>query len=330
VSVATWALDSERPAVVAAERPARDSADLTCLAVDVRDDRRRAVFLALDGDGNARAVIKVSRTPGGDDRASHEQRILSLLPPTDVTPRPLGTGRIGPLAWSAETALSGQPLRQMVSCPVNQAYAVLEQLGAWLSDVALRSAVNVDWRIAGSDDATIALRGRAAGLWPVLRGLRGVPGVLAHGDLASGHNVLVDRSGRPGVLDWETARQRGLPLLDLLPLLCWSLARCRGERGPQREAAFILELALGRSSDSDWLYAQVARYASRLALSPDTVGPLALLAWGHQASMRLVRDELLWAAGLPVRPWTSAAELVLDAWWNEIGTAWPGPMGPLS
>jgi len=115
MSGATWAPDSELPAVVAAERPARDSANLTCLAVDVRDDRRRAVFLALDGDGDARAVIKVSRSPGGDDRASHEQRILSLLPLTGVTPRPLGTGRMGPLAWSAESVLSGQPLRQMVS-----------------------------------------------------------------------------------------------------------------------------------------------------------------------------------------------------------------------
>ncbi|WP_139245673.1 phosphotransferase [Geodermatophilus amargosae] len=200
---------------------------------------------------------------------------------------------------------------------------VLGQLADWLGEVAVRTAATVDWAGIGHGDEVVALRGPATGLRPLLRGLTGVPSVLTHGDLASGHNVLVDGGGRPAVLDWETAREHGLPLLDLLPLLCSSLARNRVGGDLHREAAHVVDLATGRAPDSAWLLEQVARYARRLAIPRDEVGPLALLAWGHQASMRMVRDELLTAAGLPVTPWTSLGELVLDAWWQGVGRNWP-------
>jgi hypothetical protein len=46
--------------------------------------------------------------------------------------------------------------------------------------------------------------------------------------------------------------------------------------------------------------------------------------------MRLVRDELLHDTGLPVTPWTSVGELVLDAWWEKVGTTWAGPIRHLA
>ncbi|MGY1735355.1 phosphotransferase [Geodermatophilus sp. SYSU D00684] len=301
-----------------------------CLAVDVRDQRRRGVLLVPDGvTGEPSAVVKIDRAPGVEDRAVHEQRVLGLLPPGPVTPAPLGTGRAGPVRWSAETVLRGRPMDEVVTEPGAPVREVLGHLADWLGEVAARTAGPVDWATAGKGDEVVALRGRAADLRPLLCGLGGVPAVLTHGDLASGHNVLVDRDGRPAVLDWETARERGLPLLDLLPLLCWTLARTRGEGNPHREAARILDLATGRSPDSAWLFDEVARYTRRLAIPPDLVGRLALLAWGHQASMRSVRDELLTAAGLPVRPWVNTGELVLDAWSDEIGPEWAAARGVL-
>ncbi|NEM05931.1 phosphotransferase [Geodermatophilus normandii] len=269
------------------------------------------------------AVVKLDRSPGVEDRATHEQRVLRLVPPGPVTPRPLGAGQVGPVRWSAETVLSGRPLTQVLSDAGTPVREVLARVADWLGDVAAGTAADTGWSGTGPGDGVLALRGEATGLRPLLRELDGVPAVLTHGDLASGHNVLVDEGGRPAVLDWETARERGLPLLDLLPLLCWSLARARGDRDPHHEAARILDLATGRAPESAWLFDQVVRYARRLTLPPETVGRLALLAWGHQASMRTVRDERLTAAGLPVAPWTSVGELALRAWRDQVGPEWP-------
>jgi hypothetical protein len=199
---------------------------------------------------------------------------------------------------------------------------VLDRLAEWLGDVATATAAPTDWTTTGIDDGVIALRGPAADLRPLLRELAGVPSVLTHGDLAGGRNVLVDAAARPWVLDWETARERGLPLLDLLPLLCSSLARASGADGPQRQAAYVLDLAAGRLPESAWLFDRVFRYADRTELPRRRIGRLALLAWGSEASLRPVHDELRTAAGLPVRPWTSLGECVLPRWRNELGPDW--------
>jgi hypothetical protein len=297
-----------------------------CLAVDLRDERRRAAFLVGAERRGAPAVVKVSRHPTREDRAGREQRVLSLLPDDGVTPRPLGSGRLGDLEWSAETVLPGRPMREVFSTPRAPVLPVLERLAGWLGALAVSTARTGDWASRAQGDQAIALRGRAEALRALLPDLGGIPAVLVHGDLASGYNVLVDSSGQPAVLDWETTREQSLPLLDLLPLLFCSLARSRAGRGAERQAAYILDVARGGSADSDWLFARVAAYASRLDLPADAVGSLALLAWGHQASMRLVRDELLHEAGLPVLRWTSVGELVLDAWWQEWGAGWAGPL----
>jgi len=323
VSVATLGGDGA-PATLRMSGAAPSSGvSRTCVAVDVRDARRRAAFLVPDAGGGVPTVVKAARSPGQESRGPREQRVLGLLPDDGVTPRPLGAGHAGPVEWSAETAVRGRPLRELESGHRELVLPVLETLAVWLGDVAIRTAVPMDWRSAGAGDTTVALRGPAAGLGRLLTGLGDVPAVLSHGDLASGHNVVVDRSGRAAVLDWETAREHGLPLQDLLPLLCSSLARVHGRRHPEREGDHVLALATGRSPESRWLFAQVAGYADRLGLLPASLGPLALLAWGHQASMRQVRDELLATAGLPAGKWTSLAERVLPRWEDEVGADWP-------
>lgn len=294
-----------------------------CLAVDVRDRRRRAVFLSSDDDGRP-TVLKISRLPGVEARGVQEQRVLALLPRGDVTPRPLGAGRAGPVEWSAETVVRGRPLNELRSRPGTPVERVLERLGSWLGEVAVATAGPLDWAAAADGDRVVSLRGTAIGLRPLLSELQAVPAVLTHGDLASGHNVLVDRAYQPSVLDWETARVQGLPLLDLVPVLCMTLARARVGYDARSQAAHVLAMASGRDSASGWLFARVSEYATRLDLPLDATGRLALLSWGHQASMRLVRDELLVAAGQrDLRPWTSAGELVLERWWDEIGVEWP-------
>lgn len=291
-----------------------------CMAVDPRDDRRRAAFLLPPTAGAPAAVVKVDRTPSTEDRAEHEQRLLSLLPADSPAPLPLGRGRRGALAWSAETVRHG---RAVADLPAPRLLALAEDVGSWLTELAAATERPADWPAAARGDQVVALRGPAAELRPLLHELPGVPSVVTHGDLASGHNVVVDPAGTPAVLDWETGRQVGLPLLDLLPVLSTWLARARGHGDPAAQAEHVCAVAAGDHADSAWLLDRVAAYARRLALPPTSVGALARLCWGHQASMRAVRDELLRAAGLPVVAWTSTAELVQARWEREIGPDWP-------
>jgi phosphotransferase family enzyme len=311
------------PASVAGSRCLEaDDVVAGCLGTDVRDTRRRAAFLVADRMGRARAVVKMARSPRQEERASREQGILAALPRNGVTPLPLGAGRSGPIEWSAETAISGQALGNLLARRSTSAWSVIGRLADWLVDIAALTARPVDWRSSGGGDELVALRGPSVALRGLLHDLDGVPAVLTHGDLGSGHNVVVDRAGRPRILDWETARKHSLPLLDLIPLVCGSLARLRGKQDVRAEANYVLALATGRTADSAWFLGRVADYARRLDIPRISLGPLALLAWGHESSKRLVREELLVAGGMSPERWTSAAELVLQRWQAEVGVHW--------
>lgn len=322
------ALARRRGVLTVAARSGTTPAALTAAGLGPRaalvlstDGRRRAVFLVADAAGQVTAVVKAERRPGTGERGAAEQAVLRALQarlPTPLAPRPLGCGTAGPVPWSAESAVPGRPLAELlpVAGPA-RVRRVLTGAAGWLGELARATAAPVAWEeLVGG----LPLRGAAAELRAGLARLAGVPGVLAHGDLASGLNVLVDADDRAFVVDWETARPAGLPLLDLLPLLCTSLARAEGVVEPHAQAARVLQLVRGDGADGRWLLEQVRAYARALSLPPDLLGPLAALAWGYQASMRAVHDELLVAAGLPAPPWTSAAEVVL--------AGWLGPHGP--
>jgi hypothetical protein len=294
-----------------------------CLAVDTSDDRRRAALLLARPGARAHAVVKLDRSVSEEDRARAEQRTLARLPESATTPQPLGSGRAGPVRWSAESVVTGAPLLQVLANPRTRVHDLLGRLAEWLGDIALATAHPVDWLANGAREDVLPLRGPARDLLPLLARLDGVPAVLVHGDLGAGLNVVVDETGRPGVLDWETACVDGLPLLDLLPLLCAGLARARGRLSPHEHAAHAIDLARGRHPDSAWFLGQIAGHLDRVGVPERSVGAVALLAWGHQASRRLRRDELLRAAGVQPVLWTSVSELVLPRWLEEIGPDWP-------
>jgi aminoglycoside phosphotransferase (APT) family kinase protein len=169
----------------------------------------------------------------------------------------------------------------------------------------------------------LPLRGSHRSLEAVRAGLQGVPGVLVHGDVGSGLNILVDGPDY-AVIDWETSAEGELPLTDVLPLICLRLADQHGHDEPHAVADYVLRLCAGREADSSWLFDLVLRYCARVGVPSSQAGRLAVLSWGHLASMRVVHEELVTAAGDSVTPWVSPADEIAQRWALEpdLGFNW--------
>ena len=286
------------------------------------DPRRRAVWLVSGPDG-AGAVVKLARGPDAMHRSEHEQSILTVLQQRQVegVPRPLGTGRAGSAAWSYESAAPGTALADLP--PGLASLDAVVGLARWTVHLAQATKGAADWYDREPDEV-LPLRGCARELRHVLLDLRHIPAVLVHGDLATGTNVLI-HGDRRTVIDWETARLCGLPLVDLLPALCLGLVRARGLKAPDVQAARILSLCRGEDPDSQLLHSLVRGYLDSLQIPLSSAGRLAMLAWGYQASMRAVHDELVLDASLTPVEWRSPAELISTAWGASpaLGLGWP-------
>jgi hypothetical protein len=301
-----------RPLVLQQLQPAPGT---VALLLGQASDRRRPVFLLGMPDGQHRSVIKTGFGAEAHRRAEAEQGVLRELARLRVTAVPvaLGSGRVGELVWAAETALPGRPLLDVLgTMPPAAGLRALERAVDWLSLLAKTT------RGPAAVDGGLQLRppyDKASSLLPA-----GLPGVLVHGDLAN--NVLLD-DGQLGVLDWETAR-RGLPLHDLLPLLCQGLARVR-RVSPAEAPGLLLPTLRGETADSPWLMRQVRGSLRRLEIPLEAAGDLAAAALASWASLRLVHDELVRAAGGAVTAWTSPADVLAPRWLDDphLGREWP-------
>lgn len=289
--------------------------------------RRRDVFLVCAADASRpHMAVKVSSTDG-DARAVSEQRTLGRLAALglgDVAPRPLGRGVEGPWHWSAETAASGVPLPEYAARRPTALFTVLDRIVLWFT--RLGSATRSASVVAGP---RLELRGGHRSLLARRAALRDVPGVLVHGDVGVGANVLVDGDGSIAVIDWETASWNELPLTDLLPLLCTALAAAHRHHDPDAAAAYILRLCRGEEDDSAWLLAAVRAYCRALGVPLAATGTLGALAWGYQASMRLVYEELVASTGVAPAPWRTAADIVAVRWSADpcLGDQWGALIG---
>jgi hypothetical protein len=309
------------PAAVAAAVGEADRATLLCGGVATR---RRSTFLVPGAArSTAPAAVKVA-VGSGLDRGLREQQVLQRLEALgdlgQAAPRPLGAGTLGALCWSAESAQAGRPLPDALRhSDAAQVRSVLEDLARWFTGLGV--ATRTDDNGWDARDSTLPLRGEYQQLAALRRDLAGVPGVLVHGDVGTGGNVLIGPAGF-GVIDWETATEPELPLTDLLPLLGLALA---GRRAADDRVDYLLRLCAGLEADSGWVLALVRTYCREVRLPLEQAGRLAALAWGYQASMRLVHAELVTAAGETPDAWTSPAEEVARSWSSHPGLGWSWP-----
>jgi aminoglycoside phosphotransferase len=271
-----------------------------CVVLTPRFPRSRHVITLVFGERGSRPVLvaKTPRLPQDADRLAHEAAMLEAADRATAgsaaATAPVLLAFDGSLRWPLllETALPGRPISPA---------AVRRDPGGTIGRVAdaLATLAEATARMAppGWYDSLIeeplsalAARGTAATAelvettLAVLEPLRGarLPLVLEHGDV-SHPNLLLLPDGRIGLLDWERARDGGLPVGDLLCFLGYAARAQRQER----EEAF--------SGARGWATDRLVEYADRLGLRRDQL-PLLMLA----ASARAAAED---AAGAALAQW---------------------------
>ena len=221
------------PAIVAVARAERGVAPPARLTVGLLTGGPRSIskVVGLAYASPARdpiAAIKWARVPESVPGLTREADALAACharDPARGVPRLLGRAGTGTRLALAETAERGTPMFRHIT---RTTVEPLARLGAaWLAELnahnrALPNDAPTVREIAGRDIARFAETFGPVVDAALLREtsrlcdeLGELPCVIEHRDFGP-WNILVDATGGVTVLDWESSRIRGLPLLDLL------------------------------------------------------------------------------------------------------------------
>jgi hypothetical protein len=157
----------------------------------------------------------------------------------------------------------------------------VEHVAEWLlrlaeETVAPPEALEPERRRLESD---VVPRWKAEGLPQTLvSDLPPTPAVFQHGDVSADHVVLGPRN-RFTVLDWESAREHGLPLWDLFYFLTRSIGALDGVRSEDEREEHFVRLWRGELESSKLLFDWTRRAVEAIGVQPQAVGPLATLLW---------------------------------------------------
>jgi hypothetical protein len=94
------------------------------------------------------------------------------------------------------------------------------------------------------------------------------------------------------VIDWETVREHGLPLGDLVFFLSNALLHLDEATAPQSRDQHTLRLFLGELPSSEILFRWVGKAVDALDLPPETVGTIVTLSWLDHAADDAARASL--------------------------------------
>lgn len=208
-------------------------------------------------------------------------------------PEPLGRVQMTTRSVVVETHVAGTPAASLLARRPHRLDSLLESLTAWLARwgeaTAFRTIVDralLD-ELVGRPAASLCdllPAGYAEWLRARCDALVGAeaPLVATHNDLTM-WNVVVDDPNPLGVLDWETAEVRGLPLVDFFYSVTDAVAA--GERYASRLGA--LRSCFARCGKHTEL---VARLQTRVATRVGVERPLAELAF-HACWLRHAANE---------------------------------------
>jgi hypothetical protein len=231
-------------------------------------------------------------------------------------PRLLGFAGVGGAPALLQSALGGQPLRKLLTAEPWRLPELLERLANWLArwNRSTAALTTIDKGLLRRE-----LLEPAARLAPLLPGgeeyrrwlaarCRAVTGLATplpatHNDLTMS-NVLIDRRGALGVIDWETARPQGLPLIDLFFATADAV---RVATGDESWRAALLACAAPGGRYAGRAAILLGRLVDALALPPALVGLCFHACWIQQA-----------LAGCDQQPAHAGEQLLQAARWVAV------------
>lgn len=270
---------------------------------------KHVVFLVVPrGSSEPALVAKVSRLPGiGNtlwrEAANLEAAALVHGGQIDTIPRLIAYQQFRDHELLIETALAGPAMdpvtvrRRCGQC-CNDVFQWLSTFqlptasevsadGRWFARLVGKPLLRFETALAASphDQRRIeSLRGTLESL-----ASNRLPLVFAHGDL-SHPNLIMLKQGGVGVVDWELADERGLPLEDALFFLTYvAFARAKAATGSQYVAA-VDRAFFGPAA---WAMPYLAGYARRLGIAPADLPPLLAACWSRQISQVISRLDWL-------------------------------------
>jgi hypothetical protein len=146
-------------------------------------------------------------------------------------------------------------------------------------DSLLQASRRLDWRFLLADPEL----GRVACLGShdpeLVESLRkgDVPPVFEHGDL-SHPNLIWLEDGRVGVVDWELAEEKGLPLRDLAFFLAYATFALRRPRTAEEHVTAFHDAFFGSGG---WSRPRIVAYAGKLGLDEAVLTPLFVACWAR-------------------------------------------------
>jgi hypothetical protein len=281
-----------------------------------------------DGEQRPAFVVKWPRVEESEEGLVREADALAachVRMPAAGVPRLLAQCGSGAQLAVAETAAHGAPLFTRVS---RSTFGTLSRQGAsWLADFHdMHRGAPPDtgaWsaraeqaiaRFAETFGAVIDARmleetGR------VIARLENVPAVIEHRDFGP-WNILIDDAGALTVLDWESSRVHGLPLLDLIYFVTYMAFFVDGAMVSRRFAESYRATLDPRSASGAVRAELVQQYRERFGIPIDAERALRALCWIEHADSEL-RHFTADAGGRPTDD-ALRASVFVQLWKEEI------------
>jgi hypothetical protein len=277
-------------------------------------------------------VLKFARIPGYSNRFDDDERGLRLAQSAGATvaarvPRLVGRFDVDGIHASLETAAVGRRLRDVLSTPGSRAtkLKLVERIGEWILELGALTRSST----AADDEERDRLRTQVVPRWvelgaraELVDALPPLPSVTQHNDLGT-WNVVADADDFT-VADWENARERGLPLWDLLYFLADALVLLDETNGPGRLPERMARLFAGEAPSSPFLFAWVRRGVEAAGIPPDAVGAVATLCWLSHSTALDAHNRDLAARISQDSPRLHGLEGLARAWMEHpaLGPSW--------
>jgi Phosphotransferase enzyme family len=292
---------------------------------------RNAFHLFRPASDRPEWILKFARVTGYSERFTDDERGLALAlaaggAVAEHVPSLLGRLEVDGVHASLETAAAGRRLRDVLSEPGGRCdkLRLVDRIAGWVLELDRLSrrppvALSAELERLRSE---VAPRWADRGAAELVDELPALPAVLQHNDLGSWNVVAQGDDFR--VVDWEDARDAGLPLWDLLYFLADALVQLDGPAAPEDLPARMSRLFAGEARSSPFLFAWIRKATDSMAVPPDAVATIATLCWlSHSLSAgRHDADLATYAPRHPAR--IHGFEGMARAWMEHpaLGVGW--------